>query len=290
MKKTILTLLGVIIVVGLGWSIYSSGSDQEGGNTSSPKDQNQSSEEKYTLKDSRKIAKDWMGGKCPTYTYDGEDLSLKESRELDAVDCEDCYEFDFAFKSMHGGFGDREGKMVTQAITPHLTTVTVEHGEITQAITDNEFNELTEEVKQGGQGVDRLQPQTVKLFYYNKEEDKNSEGEIMCHRESVQPVERIIPAQEPIKETIDLLLEGDIRPEEKQQSFQTEFPNPEFQLKEMDLNENTGKLTLTFTEVPGFTSGGSCRMGLLKAQIEKTAKQFPDVQEVVIEPESLFQP
>jgi len=47
---------------------------------------------------------------------------------------------------------------------------------------------------------------------------------------------------------------------------------------------------LKFTEVPGFTSGGSCRVGLLMEEILKTVKQFPQVKSIVLEPESLFEP
>jgi hypothetical protein len=49
-------------------------------------------------------------------------------------------------------------------------------------------------------------------------------------------------------------------------------------------------LTLKFTEVPGFTDGGSARMLILSSTIEKTALQFPGVKEVVFLPETLFQP
>lgn len=242
----------------------------------------------YTEQESLDIAEQWIQEEASTYTYDGFDLALKEVRALDVAGCEDCYEFDFSFKSRHGGFGDREGQMVTQAITPHLMTVTVENGEVTQALTDNEFNEMTGEVRQGGQGVDRLQPQEVKLFYYNEEKDKDSEGNVLCSADSVEPVDRVIPAQEPIEETIKLLLKGEIKPEEEDQGFSTEFPHPEFRLEDSQLED--GILTLTFTEVPGFSSGGSCRVTLLRAQVEKTALQFGEVEEVKIEPISIFQP
>lgn len=58
----------------------------------------------------------------------------------------------------------------------------------------------------------------------------------------------------------------------------------------LNYNLNNGVLTLTFSEVLGFTSGGSSRVILLASQIEKTALQFNEVKEVVLKPETLFQP
>ncbi|HMB65442.1 MAG TPA: GerMN domain-containing protein [Patescibacteria group bacterium] len=284
MNKKLMIGLVVLVLVGLGSYFVWAGSGSEN-NKPEPGVKGQGF---YTEQESLTIAEQWIQEESPTYTYDGFDLAVKETRGLDMVDCEDCYEFDFSFKSRHGGFGDREGKMVTQAITPHLMTVRVEHGEVTMALTDNEFNEMTGEVRQGGQGVDRLQPREVKLFYYNQEADKDSQGNIECSSNAVLPLDRVISGQEPIRETMELLLQGELRPTEEDQGFSTEFPNPEFRIKDMQLQD--GVLTLTFSEVPGFTSGGSCRVTLLRAQVEKTALQFPEVEEVKIRPVSIFQP
>ncbi len=92
----------------------------------------------------------------------------------------------------------------------------------------------------------------------------------------------------PIKDTLNLLIAGNITTQEKAQGFTTEFPNTQFKLLGATLKN--GVLALEFTEVPGFTSGGSCRVGILKAQIEKTALQFPGVTSVVIKPNTIFQP
>jgi len=51
-----------------------------------------------------------------------------------------------------------------------------------------------------------------------------------------------------------------------------------------------GTLMLEFTEVPGFTDGGSARMLILWNVIEKTAHQFPGVKHVTFTPDILFQP
>jgi spore germination protein GerM len=79
-----------------------------------------------------------------------------------------------------------------------------------------------------------------------------------------------------------------LTPAERAAGYSTEFPNRDFKLESVDLVD--GIATLRFTEVSGFTDGGSCRVGLLWAQIEKTATQFPDVRQVLFTPETLFQP
>lgn len=142
----------------------------------------------------------------------------------------------------------------------------------------------------GPQKQDKTEVKTVKLYYYNKTKDTDAAGQIRCSPDSVVPVERKISGKQPIAETISLLLKGDIRENEKDAGFETEFPHPDFRLKDVALDKGTGQLTLSFTSVPGFTTGGSCRTGLLYAQIEKTALQFDEVREVALRPEFLFQP
>lgn len=51
-----------------------------------------------------------------------------------------------------------------------------------------------------------------------------------------------------------------------------------------------GVLTLEFNDIPGFTSGGGARVGLMRAALEKTARQFPQVKQVIIKPDTILQP
>lgn len=127
----------------------------------------------------------------------------------------------------------------------------------------------------------------IKLYYYNMKKDKEIADYIPCV--AVLPVEREIPlTTTPIKDIIELLIKGELTAEERAQGFGTEFPHPDFRLLNINLVDNI--LTLTFTTIPSFTSGGSCRVGLLAKQISLTAKQFPEVEEVRFEPDSMFQP
>jgi hypothetical protein len=127
---------------------------------------------------------------------------------------------------------------------------------------------------------------TVELFYYNRLADKDSS----CGSEYILPLKRQIPTtQTPIKDAINLLISGQLTSTEKEQGFLTEFPNPGFKLLDANYDYDSETLALRFTEVPGFTDGGSCRVGILANEIIKTAKQF-GVKNVVFIPESLFQP
>ncbi|MGB5933023.1 MAG: GerMN domain-containing protein [Anaerolineae bacterium] len=128
---------------------------------------------------------------------------------------------------------------------------------------------------------------TVTLHYYNR--IKGEEIGDPCSPDAVLPIEREIPGTTtPIQDTIRLLIEGDLTEEERAAGFSTEFPHPQFKLLGASLED--GILTLEFADPAHFTVGGSCRVLLLRAQFEKTAKQFVGVEEVRFEPEFLFQP
>lgn len=98
----------------------------------------------YTEEQSQQIAKNWIINQAPTYVFDGMDLNLEEVLLLDLVDCEDCYQFVYQFNSRHSGYGDREGQILAQVITPHSLIVTIENGKITQAIIDEIYDELNQ--------------------------------------------------------------------------------------------------------------------------------------------------
>ena len=125
----------------------------------------------------------------------------------------------------------------------------------------------------------------ISLFYYNQiKDEKNS-----CDNDYILPVKRtIINGDNQIKTAINLLIQGKLTEQEKSEGFVTEFPNKDFKL--LDANLVDGILTLKFNEVPGFTTGGACRVKILGSEIIRTAKQFTEVKTVVFEPETLFEP
>ncbi len=130
---------------------------------------------------------------------------------------------------------------------------------------------------------------TVQLYYYDANKDKDENGNILCSSKGLVAVSRQISATlTPIQDTIRLLLQGSLTATEKSQGVTTEYPLSGFSLANASLANNT--LTLTFNDPQNRSGGGSCRSGILWAQIEATAKQFPGVSSVKFMPEELFQP
>jgi len=129
----------------------------------------------------------------------------------------------------------------------------------------------------------------VELFYYDSNKDKDESGNVLCSENGLVPVERNIPASETlIKDTIALLLAGDLSTQERARGIETEYPLEGLVLQGTSLRD--GVLTLEFDDPNFKTGGGSCRVRILWLQIEATAKQFPEVQQVRFLPEELFQP
>jgi len=113
----------------------------------------------------------------------------------------------------------------------------------------------------------------VELYYHDSRIDPNTD---FC--EANNYIEKEIPkTNSPIKDSINTLIRSDI--------FERD---DRFILKSINLKQD-GTLILEFPWIGGFTTGGSCRIGILTSQIEKTALQFPEVKKVIFEPE-VFQP
>lgn len=129
----------------------------------------------------------------------------------------------------------------------------------------------------------------IRLYFYDPDNDKNASGNILCSRQGLVAVERVIPkTQTPLTDAVKLLLRGEISDEERARGVRSEFPLPGVMLEKAVLDD--GIVTLTFEDPQNKTGGGSCRVAVLSAQIEATAKQFPMVSQVRFEPEGLFQP
>ena len=129
----------------------------------------------------------------------------------------------------------------------------------------------------------------ISLYYYNPENDKDESGNVMCSAAGLVAVLRQIPiTQTPIRDAVNLLVEGKLSDREIAAGITTEFPLAGVELKGANLKG--GILTLEFADPQNKTGGGACRTGILRAQIEATAKQFDGVNEACFIPEELFQP
>ena len=149
----------------------------------------------------------------------------------------------------------------------------------------------TETVGEGGatEAEEPAAERTVDLYYYNADKDTDENGNIMCSETGLVAVERSISEiQTPIQSTVELLLEGELTEAEKEEGLTANFPLAGFSLAGVDLQD--GVATLEFNDPKRSSSGGSCRISILRAQIAQTAQQFEAVNEVKILPADILQP
>jgi len=100
--------------------------------------------ESLTKQQAQEIARTWVEENSPTYKFDGSNLEFKE---IVPMSCYSCYAFVFSFKSKNIGYGDRKDEEeLVEIETPHRIALVVVEGEVTNAITDTEFNEMTGEM------------------------------------------------------------------------------------------------------------------------------------------------
>ena len=131
------------------------------------------------IEKSQKIAENWILEKSSTYKFDGYDLSLSKSNDLD---CENCYEFIFWFNARHTGYGNRSDMLLAQAITPHTIVVKTENCEIISGIIDEKYNEIKNDFLESVPNIIILKPingEKIKSPVLIQGEAKNVfEGEI----------------------------------------------------------------------------------------------------------------
>ncbi|MDZ7726279.1 MAG: GerMN domain-containing protein [Candidatus Campbellbacteria bacterium] len=228
-------------------------------------------------------ARTWMTEESPTYTgRNGDNLEMNSSEKVN----DSAFRFEFTFEASEAGYGEpSSGEMSAQVITEHETVVTVEEGEVTEAVTDGVFDEIRSRLINEQEDV--VDSRDVSLYFYDEKSDTDQDGNVLCSEEAVVPAERSI-AEYTIEKHINLLLDGPTE-SEVSDGLSSEFPLEGLTLESADLDDN-GTLTLTFSDPQNQTVGGSCRVGLLYSQIRKTAESIERVSEVVIEPEELFQP
>ena len=113
----------------------------------------------------------------------------------------------------------------------------------------------------------------VKLYYH----DQNLDPDVQLCETNNFIEQDIDKTGSPIKETINALIRSGVFEQDDK-----------FVLESINL-KNDGTLVLQFPFVGGFTTGGSCRIGMMTDQIIKTARQFDEVKNVIFEPR-VFEP
>jgi hypothetical protein len=78
----------------------------------------------------------------PTFAFDG-DINTLDTEYIGILESfPPQYMIKLSFDSTHGGYGNREGQMLTQVITHHKMDIVVSEGKVISAITDETWDEL----------------------------------------------------------------------------------------------------------------------------------------------------
>jgi len=132
----------------------------------------------------------------------------------------------------------------------------------------------------------------ISLYYYDPSLDQDASGNILCSPAGLVAVQRELPVSLVgdvlIEETIRKLISGELTEGERALGITTEFPLEGLVMESAALRD--GELTLSFKDPNFASSGGACRVTVLRAQVEATAMQFLDVVQVRFIPDELFQP
>jgi len=261
MKQLVGIVIVVLIFLGI-WAVFSS--------------LTRDNEETY-----QEVAKRWVEEESPTYLYDGSNLEQGGGAVLES----EVFEHSFTFLSSQAGYGNREGQMVAQVITPHKIVVTIENGVVVRAITDGVFDEVAGEMIAED---DDENSEVVSLYFYVEEADTDSTGNVLCSADAVLATQRTIENYT-IENHLGALLSGPTV-EEEAAGFSSEFPLEGVSLESVSGPDSEGILTITLADTMNATTGGSCRVGILSAQLAKTGLSIPGVESVVILPEEILQP
>jgi len=82
-----------------------------------------------------------------TFKFDG----MKDTLKLDATGTfpePGVYEVTCDFTSAHGGYGDRTGMFVTEALTPHRCILIVSNDRVTSALMDGTYDMIAQKIIQ----------------------------------------------------------------------------------------------------------------------------------------------
>lgn len=101
------------------------------------------SEPVFTVEQSRDIAEAFIK-KSATFSFDGIDGTL-ELKDTEALRCPSCWTVVFDFQSAYAGYGNRNGMVVAEVVTPHKAEITVVRGEVTRATLDGWWDMIAQE-------------------------------------------------------------------------------------------------------------------------------------------------
>lgn len=83
--------------------------------------------------------------KAPTFAFDGMEESLQLKLITINKSIPSQYQIEVRFACRNSGYGDRTGKVLIKVITPHIMMVTVVESNVTSAIIDKKWDEVSQQ-------------------------------------------------------------------------------------------------------------------------------------------------
>ena len=105
--------------------------------------------------DSQQQALEFLSN-SPTFKFDGIQGSIKLTDTI-SLETPGGWTFIYEFESAHAGYGNREGQILAQMITPHTAYITVQQGNIAIAQVDNAWDMLKQRGLSGRSYPDSLE-------------------------------------------------------------------------------------------------------------------------------------
>lgn len=99
--------------------------------------------QQFTPQEITNAAQEWVM-QAPTYAYDG--IEIEQVDYVEQSTTPPTHTVVFNFTTSSAGYGDRSDQMTAQVITEHQIRVLLVDGEVREAIINNEYDELNQQL------------------------------------------------------------------------------------------------------------------------------------------------
>jgi hypothetical protein len=164
-KKIVLpVVIGVIAAIAIGaYFALSYASPNDASNTQGKIGEKEFEEQRDSaIQEARRFILE-----SPTFAFDGlidtlqvEFVSVMESFPVQ-------YNIEARYTSSHAGYGNREGQMLAQVLTPHTVKLIISEGKVISAITDRDWDEMNSQFIQRLSDLDDLSMQIATVHDYD---------------------------------------------------------------------------------------------------------------------------
>ena len=134
-----------------------------------------------------------------------------------------------------------------------------------------------------------IETMPVTIYLYDPRRDLDQNGNVLCSAQGLVPSTRNVPQSEAkLAAALGELFAGTLSEDERGRGLATEFPLEGVRLEGVSVDGGTA--TIAVRDPEHKTSGGACRVSIMRAQIERTAREFSTVERVRFTPDEVFQP